>query len=378
MKLRHKSMAVAISLALCSAAWAQEASEPMDHSEHMNHTGHGTDSSEMDHSQQMDHSMQNGDAADEMDHSEHMDHTGHGTDSGETDHSQHMDNSIQNGDAKEEMDHSEHMDHSGHGTDSGEMDHSEHAGHGAATATAQTESGSESQQLRDPHAYAEGEDFGPLGRPRLADEKSFGAVLIHRLEAVETDENSWWAFDGQAWYGRTYDRANLKLEGEVDSGKVHELRTGLLWSHAIASFWDTQLGIRHDSGDEPDRTWAAFGVQGLAPYWFHVDATLYAGERGDTAALLKAEYDLLFTQRLILQPKVEANLFGQNDEVRGTGSGLSDLSVGFRLRYEVTRQFAPYFGVEWAGLYGKSADFARDEDAPTEETRWVAGVHMWF
>jgi copper resistance protein B len=81
----------------------------------------------------------------------------------------------------------------------------------------------------------------------------------------------------------------------------------------------------------------------------------------------------LFTQKRILQPKTEARLYGQNNEVRGTGSGLSDLSFGLRRRYEFTRQFAPYIGVEWAGLYGGTTDFASADNDPTEEPRWVAG-----
>jgi len=238
--------------------------------------------------------------------------------------------------------------------------------------------GAENEELRDPHAYAEGEDFGPLGRPQLLDEAHFGAVLVDRLESVQSEDNSWLAFSGQAWYGGTYNRANLKLELEADSGTVEHSRTELLWSHAVASFWDTQLGVRFDSGETPDRTWAAFGVQGIAPYWFHVDATLYAGEHGDTAARLEAEYELLFTQRLILQPRLETNLYGQNDAETGTGSGLSDLTVGLRLRYEITRQFAPYVGIQWAGLYGNAADYARDDNLPTEVTSWVVGLHMWF
>ncbi len=324
-------------LVAASLAWAEDVPDSVDHSEHM------MDSGQIDHSG---HSMD----------TEPVDHSGHDMNHEAMDH--------------DTMDHSE-MDHI-------EMDHSEHEGHGAAAATVQQDAGDATDDLRDPHAYAEGEDFGPMGQIRLADQHNFGAILIHRLEAVRTDDNSWTAFEGQGWYGRTYNRANLKLEGEFDGGEVHELRTELLWSRAIAPFWDSQLGIRYDSGEEPDRTWGAIGVQGLAPYWFHVDATFYVGDRGDTTLRFASEYDLLFTQKLILQPKLEANLYGQNDEVRGTGSGLSDLSLGLRLRYEFTRQFAPYIGVEWAGLYGGTADFAREDNHPTEETRWVAGLHLWF
>ncbi len=312
-----KSLLVAVALVVGATTWAQDTTETIDHSEHV-----------------MD--------AQAMDHSEHM-----------------MD--------AQEMDHSEHM------MDSEQMDHS---GHDMTSASPQA--APDETELRDPHAYAEGTDFGPLGRPRLADEHNFWAVLVHRLEAVKTSDNSYGAFEGQAWYGRTYDRLNLKSELEVDSGEVLESRTELLWSHAIASFWDTQLGVRHDTGEDPDRTWMALGVQGLAPYWFHIDATFYVGEHADTAARLAAEYDMLFTQKLILQPTIETELYGQNDDERELGSGLASLTVGLRLRYEFTRQFAPYIGVEWSGQYGGTADHAREAGEPTEETSWVAGVHMWF
>jgi copper resistance protein B len=128
------------------------------------------------------------------------------------------------------------MDRSDHRLASEEMDHSERARHGAAVATAQQGAGGEPDDLRDPHAYSESEDFGPLGQIRLADQHTFGAVLIHRLEAVKKNENSCVALDAHEWHGRTYIRANLKLEGEFDSGEVHEQRTGLLWSRAIAPF----------------------------------------------------------------------------------------------------------------------------------------------
>lgn len=242
----------------------------------------------------------------------------------------------------------------------------------------ETQGGSPPPDARDPHAYSGGYDFGPIPRPRLADEHSFGSLLIDRFESVQTSDNSSAAYDLQGWFGRDYDRAVLKAEGEVDDGKVQEARTELLWGHAVAAYWDTQLGLRHDSGVDPARNWLAFGVQGLAPYWFEVGATAYVGEEGRSALRLEAEYELLFTQRLILQPRFEASLYGKRDEARELGSGLSDATAGLRLRYEIRRQFGPYLGVEWHGLYGETADFARAADEPTDETRWVAGLRAWF
>lgn len=237
--------------------------------------------------------------------------------------------------------------------------------------------GSPPPDARDPHAYAEGYDFGPM-KLRLADEHSLGALLMDRFEAVHSDGNTSAVYDLQAWYGRTYDRAVLKAEGDIDDDEVKEASTELLWGHAIAAFWDTQLGVRYDSGEGPDRTWLAFGAQGLAPYWFEIDATGYIGDEGRTALNLEAEYELLLTQKWILQPRIEADFYGKDDSERGIGSGLAEASAGIRLRYEIRREFAPYVGVEWAGKFGDTKDLARAAGEDPTETRVVAGLRFWF
>lgn len=245
--------------------------------------------------------------------------------------------------------------------------------------------GSAPPDARDPHAWSGGYTLGsgPYALPgprqlRLADEHNFGALLVDRLERVNTNGGNATAYDVQAWFGRDYDRLVLKAEGDIAGGKLQDARTELLWGHAVATFWDTQLGARYDSGVGPDRGWLALGIQGLAPYWFDVEATAYLGEQGRSALRLAASYDLLLTQRLILQPRVEANLYGKRDVARDIGSGLSDGLAGLRLRYEITRQIAPYVGVEWAGKLGETADFARAAGEKTKESRWVAGMRFWF
>ena len=119
------------------------------------------------------------------------------------------------------------------------------------------------------------------------------------------------------------------------------------------------------------------GVQGLAPYGFEIDATAYLGQRGRTALRLGAEYELLVTQKLIIQPRIETNFYGKSDPARDIGKGLSDLTAGVRVRYQFSRQFAPYLGVEWANRFGESADLARAAGGPTRSTRFVAGVRFW-
>lgn len=238
---------------------------------------------------------------------------------------------------------------------------------------------------RDPHAYSDGYalDQGAYALPggrqiRMADEHSFASLLVDRLERTDSRNDNATSYEAQAWFGRDYDRLVIKAEGEAARGKLQDARTELLWGHAVDAYWNTQLGARYDNGIGPNRGWLAFGFQGLSPYWFETDVTAYVGGNGRTALRLETEYEILLTQRLILQPRVEFNLYGKNDTAREIGSGLSTGTAGLRLRYEINRQFAPYFGVERSGKFGKTADLARASGEWTTETRWVAGVRLWF
>ena len=261
--------------------------------------------------------------------------------------------------------------------------------HGAAAGSAMPmapmQGGSAPPDARDPNAYSGGYtlDSGPytltgVRPPRLGDEHSFGTLLIDRLERVYGRDGNATAYDAQGWFGRDQNKLVLKAEGDVAQGRLQSARTEVLWGHAAATFWDTQLGLRNDSGVGPARNWLAFGVQGIAPYWFDIEATGYLGDQGRSALRLAASYDVLLTQKLIAQPRIDANAYGKSDPARDIGSGLSNLTAGLRLRYEFTRQFAPYVGVEWAGKFGQTADLARAAGERPRQTRLVAGVRLWF
>ncbi|WP_341503803.1 copper resistance protein B [Gallaecimonas sp. GXIMD4217] len=238
------------------------------------------------------------------------------------------------------------------------------------------------EDARDPHQYSQGFTLteGPYAlpgkvRPRLADEHLFWAVQGDRLE----HDGEAGAFDWQLWYGSSYDKLLAKAEGELAAGRLQESQTELLWSHALDAYFDGQLGVRFDQADRgPKRQWLALGLQGLAPYWFEIDATAYLGEGGRTALAVEAEYELLLGQRLVLQPRAELTLYGKDDPAKGLGSGLSEAALGLRLRYEFSRQFAPYVGVEWTGRFGETADMARADGEPVRDTRLLAGLKFWF
>ena len=117
---------------------------------------------------------------------------------------------------------------------------------------------------------------------------------------------------------------------------------------------------------------------GLAPYMFEVSATAYLGESGQVGIGAEAEYEMLFTNRLIGQWLVEGDAWSKDDPEVGIGSGLSTVEAGFRLRYEFHRQFAPYVGVVWERAYGGTADQRRAQSGDIDDTRIVAGVRIWF
>ena len=202
--------------------------------------------------------------------------------------------------------------------------------------------------------------------------------MLDQLEYAYSSHGNSAFLDGAAWYGKDFDKLWLKAEGENTRGRLGDLRTEGLWDHAIATYWSTQLGVRHDFGEGPDRTWAALGLQGLAPYWFDAEATVYVGQGGRTAARLQLEYDELLTQRWVLQPKIEFNLYGRDDPQRGIGSGLSDAELAFRLRYEIRRETAPYVGIVYRQRFGHTADFARAQGEAPDDLQFVVGLHAWF
>jgi copper resistance protein B len=204
-------------------------------------------------------------------------------------------------------------------------------------------------------------------------------LMADRLEIQVDDDVETVLWDLQGWHGGDINRFWFKTEGhlDIDSGDVDEAEVQALWSRAISTYWDVQAGLRYDI--EPDGlAHAVLGVQGLAPYMFEVDAAAFFSEDGNLTAHVEAEYELHFTQRLILQPRVEIGFAAQDIPERETGAGVSDISAGLRLRYEIAREFAPYVGVEWSRAYGDTADYATASGGDAETTRWFAGVRLWY
>lgn len=203
-------------------------------------------------------------------------------------------------------------------------------------------------------------------------------LLIDQLEWQDASAGSEQDWDITGWFGGDIDRLQVRTEGARLADQLAEAELQLLWGHAIGPWWETVLGVRQDFKPGPAQTWAAFGFQGTPLYSLETEATAYLGEGGQTALRLQGEYDLRITDRLILQPNAEINLYGRNDPTRGQRSGLSDTRFGLRLRYEIRRNFAPYIGMVWSHAYGDSASEMRSGSESPSESRLVAGLRAWF
>jgi copper resistance protein B len=205
------------------------------------------------------------------------------------------------------------------------------------------------------------------------------AVIVDRLEVGFGDGEEGWTWDLAGWTGGDINRFWWKSEGEGDFDGEAEGEVQALYSRAVSPFWDVQAGVRQDfREDGEDPTHLVLGLQGLAPYWWEVDAAAFLSTEGDLTARVEAEYDQRITQRLILQPRVEVEASASDVPELGLGSGLTHIEAGVRLRYEIAKEFAPYVGVEWSRELGDTADFTRAAGGEPEHTRFVVGLKAWF
>jgi len=186
-------------------------------------------------------------------------------------------------------------------------------------------------------------------------------------------------WDGEAWIGGDIDRLTLKSEGEGRFGIAPaNAEVQALYSHALDPYWNVQAGVRQDFTPDPSLTYATLAIEGIAPFWFDVEGAVFLSDKGDVLARTTAWYDERVTQFFVLQPRIEADLAAQDVRDTGIGAGLTDLELGLRLRYEKSRQFAPYVGVSWERQFGATARFSRARGNDAGGLSFVAGVRTWF
>lgn len=276
------------------------------------------------------------------------------------------------------MDVEDHADHAEHGADA--------QAHGGMELTGTALPAGNAPAPAPPGDHYADRQFAPDEMARARAEmmresggQTFYQVMLNLAEYRVQQGRDGYRWDGEAWVGGDIDRLWLKSEGEGAFGDdVESAEVQALYSRAIDPYFNLQAGLRQDFGPGPDRTYATVGFEGLAPYMFEVEGALFLSTKGDLLARLEGYYDQRLTQRLILQPRVELNLSAQDVPENRIGSGLVDAELGLRLRYEVTRQFAPYIGVSYDAKTGRTADFARAAGEDPTATSFVAGVRLWF
>jgi copper resistance protein B len=225
----------------------------------------------------------------------------------------------------------------------------------------------------DAMAEARAMEIGTLGGVKTS------LVLVDRLEAQITNGEDALVLDAQGWYGTDENRLWIKTEGEYSFGadEIEDAEIQALWSKPISTFWDLQTGIRYDF-EPKGRTHLVAGIQGLAPYWFEVDAAAFLSNKGDLTTRIEAEYDMFFSQRLVLQPRGEIEFSAQDIPELNIGAGFTNLNLGLRMRYDIKREFAPYVGVEWQRSLGETAQFTRAGGGDANNVALLFGLRAWY
>ncbi|WP_294954371.1 copper resistance protein B [Sulfurovum sp.] len=205
-----------------------------------------------------------------------------------------------------------------------------------------------------------------------ADDPLRTMLLMDKFEILNNDENSR-EWEGSFYAGYDLDKLYVYSQGSATADGLDWSQNDLVYSRAIAPFWDIQAGIAYDRNSDTSRTWGEIAIAGLAPYFFETRAALLLNNEGNMGLRLDAEYEMLFTQQLILTPSLEADFYTKDDPQMRTGSGLSAIEAGLRLRYEIIREFAPYIGITWEKTFGSTRDYN-----PVNETSLLAGIRFWF
>ena len=212
----------------------------------------------------------------------------------------------------------------------------------------------------------------------LSDDPLLTYFKADKFELRDTNEGSAFVWEIDAWLGKDLNKLWVKSGGERVSGETESNEIDLLYSMGVSSFWDFQIGLRHEFKPDSSENSLGVGFMGVAPYLFEVDASLFVNDDDLFNARLDVEYEYMFSQRLVLIPNLEMNLYSDDDETRGIGSGLSNVELGLRLHYEIIREISPYIGINYEKNFGDSADFISDAGEEVSDTQVVAGVSFWF
>jgi copper resistance protein B len=254
--------------------------------------------------------------------------------------------------------------------------HSEPAAHLAVLDKNQISTG-----LRNPD-YSDG--YRNKASHHMMSSPNFWSFDAEKLELTRPPQhsnrqNTSGQYELKFWYGNDYNRLYLNTSGEFEQDKLQQASTSAMWWRPFSAYWNTTFGLKQEyTADNNDQTWLGGGISGLAPYWFDVEAGIYASTQGNTQLELSASYDLNINQKWILQPEIELLAYGKTHAEHRYGAGLAQVNTGLRLRYEITPQLAPYIGFEHARVVGKTARFYKDREDDSRHSKILLGLRFWY
>lgn len=263
--------------------------------------------------------------------------------------------------------------------DHSQMDHSQ-MGHGAAAETVGDEPAPAAPTDHAAERFYSAEEMAAARRQLRSEHGGaiISNVMVDRAEFQVGDDQTIFHWEGEAWIGGDINRFVFKTEGEAGEDDVESAEVQALYSRAIGPYFDLQAGVRYDIEPRPNRAYAVLGFEGVAPYWFETTGALFVSDEGEVSARLEGSYDARLTQRLILQPRAEINVSADDIPELELGSGVTDVELGLRLRYDITRNFSPYVGVSYEAKLGDTADYASAAGEDESDTRLVFGVRARF
>lgn len=202
-------------------------------------------------------------------------------------------------------------------------------------------------------------------------------VVRFQIDGARNDEGGLMTWEGAGSIGGDAEKLIVRTEGEMQNGHVESSELWGLYSRNVSDFWDAQAGLRQDFDPRPT-TYLVAGVQGLAPYFFETDFHTFLSTRGDLSARIEQSFDLLITQRLILEPHLKIEAYAQDVPELDIGSGIGAVEIGAQLRYEITRKFAPYVDLVYERSVGNTERLVRSSGRDPSELTLRAGLRLWF
>lgn len=187
-------------------------------------------------------------------------------------------------------------------------------------------------------------------------------------------------WDLSAEIGSARHRLWLAMAGDSTlGGGVDYLEVSALYSRPLGdSELSLQAGVRRDFVPSPRRTYGVVGVQGTIADPFYAGVFGFLSNKGEFTGRAFAYIDLPLTERLILQPAVETEIAADDVPALGIGAGPVYVEAGMRLRYRLHEAFAPYVGVNWERLLGRTARLARNEGEDGDSAYLVLGLRSYF